>query len=239
MIPAEEQRKARAVQQMFGRIAHRYDLLNHLLSANLDRRWRKTCARELGGRRPEAKPRILDIGCGTADLALQCAALGPVYACDFSEPMLRLAGEKISRFRPAHRIACFGADALVLPFRDGTFDAVVSAFVIRNLAGLDRGLGEMRRVLRSGGTMAALDFGMPRNRILGPLYWFYFTRVLPAVGRVVSGVDGPYRYLPASVEAFPPPEDMAARMTAAGFDRVEYRLLTGGIVVLWLGRAGD
>jgi demethylmenaquinone methyltransferase/2-methoxy-6-polyprenyl-1,4-benzoquinol methylase len=127
------------------------------------------------------------------------------------------------------------ADALKLPFADGSFDAVVSAFVLRNLSDIDLGLREMRRMLRPGGAMGFLEFGMPRTPLLGALYRLYFLRVLPKLGKLLSGVDGPYGYLPSSVQSFPPVEELNKRAETAGFQRVEYRLLTGGIAILLVG----
>ncbi len=183
---------------MFGAIAGRYDFLNHFLSANIDRRWRGICVREIQKRIPASPPRILDVGCGTADLSLAFARLGPVVGCDFCHPMLVIGAQKISK-SPHPSIALLGADALRLPFADASFDAVVSAFVLRNLSDMDLGLREMRRVLRPGGVMGFLEFGMPRIPLLGGLYRIYFLRILPKLGKMISGVDGPYGYLPSSV----------------------------------------
>jgi len=221
--------QGRAVREMFGSIAARYDLLNHVLSGNVDRRWRKACAAEVRKRIAAGRPRILDVGCGTADLALQFAGAGTVVGCDFCHPMLLVGKKKAG----SAAVALAEADALILPFPDATFDAVVSAFVVRNLADLDAGLVEMARVLRPGAVLGVLDFAMPEAALFGAAYRFYFTRVLPAVGRFVSGVDGPYRYLPESVRAFPRPAVLRDRIAAAGFARAEYRLLTRGIAALY------
>lgn len=221
---------------MFGSIAGRYDFLNHFLSANIDRRWRKACVREVRNRTHVAHPRILDIGCGTADLSLECSRVGPVIGCDFSHPMLRLGMKKVNRAHYPHSVNLLEGDALVLPFPDASFDAVVSAFVLRNLADIPRGLAEMRRVLRPHGIVAILDFGLPDVPFLGSLYRFYFAQVLPRLGRLVSGVDGPYQYLPESVSTFPPPEELKKLMEKSGLGDVEHRSLTGGVAVLVLGR---
>jgi len=231
-----ESEKSSRVRDMFGAIANRYDFLNHFLSANIDRRWRETCVREAAKRIHVAVPKILDVGCGTADLSLCFSRLGPVVGCDFCHPMLSVGAQKVARNVHGSPISLLGADALDLPFPDKAFDIVVSAFVLRNLADLDRGLREMHRVLNPGGVVGILEFGMPRAPLLGTLYRWYFISVLPKLGRLFSGVDGPYGYLPASVQAFPPVETLKEKVKNAGFTNVEARLLTGGIAVLVLGQ---
>ena len=217
---------------MFGDIAARYDLLNHLLSGNVDRSWRKSCVKVVAERLQAERPRILDVGCGTGDLAMAFASKkGSTVGCDFCRPMLQRAKEKVLR-NPGSRIDLVEGDALSVPFREGTFDAVVSAFVLRNLANLSDGVKEMWRVLRPGGVLGILEFAMPRNSLYGNLYRFYFTQLLPRVGRVVSGVDGPYRYLPESVQSFPPPDDLRELIAGVGFESLQLRFLTGGIVLL-------
>jgi demethylmenaquinone methyltransferase / 2-methoxy-6-polyprenyl-1,4-benzoquinol methylase len=222
---------------MFGAIAGRYDFLNHFLSANVDRRWRQICVEELGKRVKTVNPRILDVGCGTADLSLAFSRLGPVIGCDFCHPMLQIGAHKIALHNRLPAISLLEADALALPFADASFDIVVSAFVLRNLADIDRGLREMRRVLRPGGLLGILDFGMPRIPLLGSLYRWYFLRILPKIGKLLSGVDGPYGYLPASVQAFPPVEALQEKIERTRFVNAEYRLLTAGIAFLLMGKA--
>jgi demethylmenaquinone methyltransferase / 2-methoxy-6-polyprenyl-1,4-benzoquinol methylase len=222
---------------MFGAIAGRYDFLNHFLSANFDRRWRQTCVRELGKRMETAKPLILDIGCGTADLSLAFSKLGPVIGCDFCHPMLRVGAQKIAANNRHSPVFLLGADALMLPFAASSFDIVVSAFVLRNLTDIDRGLQEMRRVLRPGGLLGILDFGMPEIPLIAPFYRWYFCKILPKAGKLISGVDGPYGYLPASVQTFPRAEELKLRIEHAGFNDAEYKLLTAGIAVLLIGKA--
>ncbi len=237
-IQTDEQRiKARQVRDMFAAIAARYDLLNHLLSGGIDRRWRKACAIEVGKRLGRMDPRILDVGCGTGDLALAFRSAARVAGCDFCRPMLEIGRDKIRNAGRSGQIAFLAADALMLPFADSCFDAVVSAFVLRNLASREQGLAEMRRVLHPGGIIGVLDFSMPAAPILGAVYRFYFLRVLPRLGKVISGVDGPYRYLPESVGSFSGPAELSRQMECAGFTSVEYRLLTGGVAVLLLGTA--
>ena len=233
-----DQDKSRKVRDMFGAIAGRYDFLNHFLSANIDRRWRKICVREVRARTPVPVPRILDIGCGTGDLSLAFSGLGPVIGCDFCHPMLRIGAGKIMRSRLSRPVALLGADALMLPFADASFDVVVSAFVLRNLADIDGGVREMRRILRPGGVMSILEFGMPRMPVLAPIYRFYFLRVLPKLGKIISGVEGPYGYLPKSVQSFPSAETLKEKAELAGFQNVEFKLLTAGVAVLLLGSAG-
>ena len=238
-VGMNENDKSRKVREMFGEIAGRYDFLNHLLSANTDRRWRRVCVREVRRRTAVAAPRILDVGCGTGDLSLAFSSLGPVVGCDFCHPMLRVSSRKLRSVAGARSLSLLGADALSLPFADASFDVAASAFVLRNLADMDRGLAEMRRVLRPGGVLGILEFGMPRIPLLSTAYRFYFLRVLPRVGKMLSGVDGPYGYLPASVQSFPPAGELKKKAEQAGFDRVECKLLTGGIAVLLLGSAAS
>jgi demethylmenaquinone methyltransferase / 2-methoxy-6-polyprenyl-1,4-benzoquinol methylase len=228
----QESEKSRTVREMFGSIAGRYDFLNHFLSANLDRRWRRACVREVAAKVHIPVPNILDVGCGTADLSISFSKLGPVVGCDFCHPMLRIGAQKIAQNVSDLPISLVGADALGLPFPDASFDIVVSAFVLRNLADIDRGLREMKRVLRPGGVIGILEFGMPRIPLLGTFYRWYFLRVLPKLGKLISGVDGPYGYLPASVQAFPPVEQLRERVAQAGFTKVESRLLSAGIAIL-------
>jgi demethylmenaquinone methyltransferase/2-methoxy-6-polyprenyl-1,4-benzoquinol methylase len=231
--------KSRRVRDMFGAIAGRYDFLNHFLSANIDRHWRKICVREVSERIPVSAPRILDVGCGTGDLSLAFSDLGPVIGCDFCHPMLRVGANKVMHSSLSRPVALLEADALMLPFADASFDVVVSAFVLRNLVDIDRGLQEMRRILRPGGVMSVLDFGMPRLPVLAPIYRFYFLQVLPKLGKIISGVEGPYGYLPASVQSFPSAETLKEKAELAGFQNVEFKLLTAGVAVLLLGNAGS
>jgi len=243
-----EQEAARAIRGMFSDIAARYDLLNHLLSANLDRLWRRRAARALDRilRLPHA--RVLDVCCGTGDLALalkrqathSCSPGAEICASDFAHPMLVRAAQK---WRAAGGAAAggtrglrfFEADALRLPLPDASFDLVTVAFGFRNLANYQAGLREFFRLLRPRGTLAILEFAEPRGKLFGWLYRFYFRRILPWIGRAISGSSGAYSYLPASVEKFPSPESLVEMMRGAGFAESRYELWTGGAVALHTG----
>ena len=228
----DRQAAARAVREMFTAIAPRYDLLNHLLSMNVDRLWWRRAARTFKHILAHPDARVLDLCCGTADMALALRRQGTasVFGADFSHAMLTLAGRKARG-----RVKLMEADALALPVGDACFDLVVSAFGFRNLADYDAGLREILRVLRPAGEVGILDFGEPKGT-LGKIYRVYFRRVLPVVGTVISGVRGPYAYLPASVERFPDPERMLERMRAAGFSDVSWTPYTFGIAGLYRGR---
>ena len=234
-----ESEAARWVRDMFGRVAHRYDLANHLLSGNLDRWWRAYTVRRVFRAMERPGARVLDICCGTGDLALgleKRAAPGVrILASDFCHPMLVPARAKIARRRA--RVELFASDALRLPLRDASLDAVAVAFGFRNLANYRAGLAEMRRVLRPGGVAAILEFSQPPNRAFAAVYRFYARRVLPAVGGALSGSRDAYAYLPESVRKFPGAEALAGLMREAGFEEVRWEYLTGGIVALHLGRA--
>jgi len=231
-----EREASQAVQQMFDSVAPRYDLLNHVLSANIDRFWWWRAARTFDHilRRPDT--RVLDICCGTGDMALALrrrAPLGaqPFFAADFSHEMLRRGEEK---FRGRGVIA-IEADALTLPFAAGSFDLVTSAFGFRNLVNYQAGLAEIFRVLRTGGEVGILDFSEPGG-LLGKFYAFYFRRVLPKIGGFLSGDSAAYSYLPMSVERFPAPPQMLEQMRSAGFADVSWTPYTFGIAGLYRGR---
>ncbi len=230
-----EQEASRWVRAMFGRIAPRYDLANHVLSLNLDRLWRaKTVARVAHILvRPGAS--VLDLCCGTGDLlvALQAKSTAVVMGSDFCHPMLTAAGEKIARWHFSCRL--FEADALALPLADGTLDLITVAFGFRNLADYQAGLREMHRVLKPSGVAAILEFSQPGDTLFGKVYGFYSRKVLPLIGGALSGSRDAYSYLPSSIEKFPSAEDLAARMHASGFRAVEFMRMTGGTVALHLG----
>ncbi|MBI1792018.1 MAG: bifunctional demethylmenaquinone methyltransferase/2-methoxy-6-polyprenyl-1,4-benzoquinol methylase UbiE [Acidobacteria bacterium] len=231
-----EQEASAWVRDMFGRVAHRYDLANHLLSCNLDRYWRARAVARAGEvlDRPEA--RVLDICCGTGDLllALESRRRAPVYGSDFCHPMLVAAAHKISRRRSQARL--FESDALALPLADASLDLISAAFGFRNLANYRAGLREFRRVLRPGGMAAILEFSQPPNRVFGAAYKFYSRRILPLIGGALSGARDAYTYLPESVRKFPTAEELACEMLDAGFHDVRFELFTGGIVALHLAR---
>lgn len=232
LSPAGGQAKRSYVRGMFTAIAPRYDLLNHLLSLNIDRRWRRTAVDRLNW---EARPAgtYLDLCAGTMDLAAELARRpgfhGSVVGADFVLPMLARGRDKAPRAVPV------AADALELPFPPATFDGAMVGFGVRNLADLDAGLAEAARVLKPDARFVILEFATPRFAPLRAAYLFYFRHVLPSVGRVVSKHTDAYTYLPESVLAFPDPEALAARLQAAGFRDVGFALLSGGICALHHG----
>jgi demethylmenaquinone methyltransferase/2-methoxy-6-polyprenyl-1,4-benzoquinol methylase len=233
---AQDERAAAAtVRAMFSAIAPRYDLLNHVLSLNVDRWWWRRTARTFAHVLARPQTRVLDLCCGTGDMALALrrragSAHPAILAVDFSHPMLRLAHSKFA----GKDVTALEADALQLPFATGRFDLVVTSFGFRNLANYAAGLREIHRVLAEGGEIGILDFHEPRG-LLGALYGFYLRRVLPRIGTLISGVRGPYQYLPASVAKFPAPQDMLARMRAAGFGDVSWTPYSFGIAGLFRG----
>jgi len=230
--PADE--KAVAVRRMFSSIAPRYDLLNHLLSANVDRAWRRRAVDRLGWERAPAGT-YLDNCAGTLDLAVELARRsgfrGRVVGSDFTFAMLERGTPKVERL--AIEPAC--ADALTLPFADAAFDGATVGFGVRNLADLDAGLREMARVLRPGARLVILEFTTPAWQPFRALYLGYFLRVLPLVGKLVSKHSTAYTYLPESVRHFPEPAELARKMERAGFGGVEWKTLTGGIAALHWG----
>lgn len=229
-MTAGEQEKARWVQGMFGRIAGRYDLLNHLLSFNLDKRWRARAVQRLEGilKRPDAV--ALDLCCGTGDVLVALENRGArVLGSDFCHPML------VECRRKSPGSPLFEADALALPVKDASLDLITCAFGFRNLANYDKGLNEMLRVLKPGGVAAILEFSQPTNRVFAALYGFFSTRVLPKIGGLISGSSEAYSYLPDSIRKFPGAEALADQMRSAGFARVEFERMTGGAVALHLG----
>ncbi|HTD21574.1 MAG TPA: bifunctional demethylmenaquinone methyltransferase/2-methoxy-6-polyprenyl-1,4-benzoquinol methylase UbiE [Terriglobales bacterium] len=224
---------SQAVREMFTAIAPRYDLLNHVLSCNVDRLWWWRTARTFKHILQQPEARVLDLCCGTGDMTLALLRQGevlqsPIIGADFSHAMLQRAAKKTL----AKNIRLIEADALQLPLPDERFDLVVSAFGFRNLANYDAGLQEILRVLKPGGEIGILDFGEPKG-LLGKIYRVYFRRVLPFIGSMISGVRGPYAYLPASVERFPEPEEMLKRMRAAGFRDAVWKPYSFGIAGLF------
>jgi demethylmenaquinone methyltransferase / 2-methoxy-6-polyprenyl-1,4-benzoquinol methylase len=230
-----EREAAEWVRGMFGRVAHRYDLANHLLSFNVDRWWRARTVAAVAHILERQDARALDICCGTGDLllALDRRAGAPVLGSDFCHPMLVGARGKIAA--RSSRCAVFEADALQLPVGTGSLDVLTVAFGFRNLANYRAGLAEMRRVLRRGGMAAILEFSQPPNPVFRALYDFYSRRILPVLGGALSGSRDAYTYLPESVRKFPGPAELAEAMREEGFGEVRYERMTGGIVALHLG----
>lgn len=226
---------ARRVRQMFAGIAGRYDLLNHLLSGNTDKRWRRLVAKRLQPVLSLQGARALDVACGTGDLALALAEKSGAFVVgtDFCRPMLEIAARKTRT--NVTEIPYVEGDALKLPFANGSFDAVSIAFGLRNLSSVEDGLKELWRVLKPTGRAAVLEFSRPVIPGFRALFQFYFTRVLPRLGGMISGSPGAYEYLPDSVSRFPDQKLLAAMMREAGFDEVEYQNLTGGIAALHMG----
>ena len=221
------------VREMFATIAGRYDLLNHLLSLNIDKKWRRLVVNRVRAKIVARESLILDVACGTGDLSLMLFEIdgARVVGTDFCRPMLSIAAEKV----PAG-VRLIEADALSLPFKDGTFDAVTIAFGLRNLAGVESGLKELRRILKPNGWVAVLEFSRPSNALLRSLFGLYFRKILPLLGGVISGSRGAYSYLPASVSRFPDQQQLGSLMEQAGLDQVSFENLSGGIAALHLGR---
>jgi demethylmenaquinone methyltransferase / 2-methoxy-6-polyprenyl-1,4-benzoquinol methylase len=230
---------SRKVREMFTRIAPRYDLLNHLLSLQLDRLWRARVAKRLRPVFGNRETRVLDLCCGTGDLAVTIARRyrARVIGADFAHTMLVRAREKNASLRSltlAHLrpIKFIEADALHLPFADASFDLVTTAFGFRNLANYEAGLREIQRVLKPGGTVAILEFTEPAAGLLGDLYRWYFCEVLPRIAGLISGDRAAYTYLPKSVARFFRPAELASLMSAVGYQSVDYRVWTLGTVAL-------
>lgn len=227
---ASEEQASQYVRGMFGRVAHRYDLLNHVLSLNIDKWWRARTVRRVLPILQRADACVLDLACGTGDLALALRqrARARVLASDFCHPMLERARAKgLSHL--------FEGDALSLPLPDGSLDLITVAFGFRNFTSYARALSELRRVLKPGGTLAILEFTTPPNRAFAALYGFYSRRVLPRIGAALSGARDAYEYLPESVRKFPDAPSLASAMRATGFQHVRFEYMTLGIVALHTG----
>ena len=222
------------VRRIFSEIAPRYDLLNHVLSLNIDRGWRRAALAELAWQqRPEGT--YLDLCAGTLDVGAMLAHMpgfrGRIVGADFAEPMLRRGQGKAD----SSTLAPVAADALTLPFRDESMSGAIVAFGVRNLADLGAGFGEVRRVLKPGARFVILEFSTPPSTLIRAGYRFYSHYVLPAIGRIVSGHPTAYRYLPESVDAFPSAPDLADRMRSVGFINVRWKYLTFGVVAVHVG----
>jgi demethylmenaquinone methyltransferase/2-methoxy-6-polyprenyl-1,4-benzoquinol methylase len=233
---ANEEEHATRVREMFAAIAGRYDLLNHLLSGHVDKRWRRLVARKLRDNLKATGGRILDVACGTGDLALTLSETtgARVVGTDFCHPMLEIAGRKTANRE--RDIPFVEGDALRLPFLNCSFDAATIAFGLRNLSDVERGLAELRRVVKPGGYVAVLEFSKPVVPGFRSLFNVYFTRVLPFVGGLISGSKIAYQYLPDSVARFPDQKELSALMLKVGLESVDYENLTGGIAALHMGR---
>ena len=228
--------KKEKVQQMFDNIAPTYDKLNHIMSLSVDKLWRRHALKEIVDGTPQ---RILDVACGTGDstisIAKAAAERTEVIGADISEGMMALVKGKAEKAGVGERISLQVADGEALPFGEGTFDRVTCAFGIRNFEHKDVGLKEFHRVLKPGGRAVVLELSVPQNRLLRALYDLYFLHILPWVGGLVSGDKAAYKYLPASVHAFPSPDAFCAMLRDAGFARVRHTALTFGLCRLFVG----
>jgi demethylmenaquinone methyltransferase / 2-methoxy-6-polyprenyl-1,4-benzoquinol methylase len=232
-----ETEAAAHVREMFGLIAPRYDLLNHLLSLDIDKVWRRRVAREFSAVLHEPNASVLDLCCGTGDLAFafrkEASSGAEIVGSDFVPEMLVRARAKAAAAKAA--VEFLEADALNLPFAPGSFDLVSCAFGFRNLANYESGLNEILRVLKPGGAAAILEFAEPPGKVFGAVYRFYFRHILPLLGGIISGNASAYAYLPSSVSKFPSPETLQTQFEGAGFTGVQFQRWTGGIVTLHTG----
>jgi demethylmenaquinone methyltransferase/2-methoxy-6-polyprenyl-1,4-benzoquinol methylase len=221
---------------MFANIAGRYDLLNHLLSMNIDKRWRRLVANSLQSTLERSEAQVLDVACGTGDLSFTILESGKarrVVGIDFCRPMLEIANAKASR--TGLLVPFVEGDALELPFPDRTFEAATIAFGLRNLTSVETAFKELLRVLKPGGRLVVLEFSKSTTPVLRTVFRIYFTKVLPRLGGLISGSRSAYEYLPDSVGRFPDQEALALLMTQAGFEGVGFQNLSGGIAALHFG----
>ncbi len=234
----DESHAAQAVQQMFNTIAPRYDLLNHVLSANIDRLWWRRAAHAFRSTIADPNAAVLDICCGTGDLTLALlkhrpAEARPILAADFAHAMLSRGQQKFTGSHSNHpRAIAVEADALHLPLCSESLDLVITSFGFRNLANYEAGLREFHRVLKPGGYLGILEFSQPGG-LIGKAYALYFHRILPVIGRLICGKNGPYNYLPSSVGAFPPPIELLAMMSNTGYADCKWQPYTFGIAGLY------
>lgn len=232
--PGQEAGKKQDVQRMFDDIAPKYDLLNRVLSGGIDRKWRRLVIEKLVADRPK---RVLDVATGTADLAIMAAELGveSVVGVDIAENMLEIGRDKVRDHGLGESVVLRTGDAEKLPFSDRQFDAATVAFGVRNFEDLDRGLAEIRRVLKPGGRLIVLEFSRPSTFPIAQLYGFYGRYILPAVGRLVSGDPSAYTYLPESIAVFPQGAEFMERLERAGFEAAGEKRLTFGIASIYEG----
>ena len=232
---ANEIAHAKAVREMFSGIARRYDFLNHFLSVNTDKRWRRLVRKKLEDVLIRQDALVLDVACGTGDLSLELQknANAKVIGTDFCRPMLSVAYDKNGKSN--EQIPYVEADGMNLSFADASFDAVTIAFGLRNFSNWQDGLRELHRVTKKGGKLVILEFSTPVVPGFKQLFNLYFTQILPRIGGAVSGSRGAYEYLPDSVSRFPDQKNLAKMMSETGFDKVEYVNLTGGIAAIHSG----
>lgn len=232
---AAEIKHARAVREMFSGIAPKYDFLNHFLSLNIDKRWRRLVAQKLQIILENPNALVLDVACGTGDLACELQTWGnaKVFGTDFCRPMLKVAFEKNKKHKFA--IPYLEADGMNLSFADNTFDAVTIAFGLRNFSSWQNGLKELSRILKKNGKLVVLEFSTPVLPGFRQAFQFYFSNILPRIGGAVSGSRGAYEYLPDSVSKFPDQKNLVRMMRESGFFDVEYKNLTGGIAAIHTG----
>ncbi|MDQ3711065.1 MAG: bifunctional demethylmenaquinone methyltransferase/2-methoxy-6-polyprenyl-1,4-benzoquinol methylase UbiE [Acidobacteriota bacterium] len=232
---ADELKHARAVREMFSGIATKYDFLNHFLSVNIDKRWRKLVSQRLKDVLENPAAQVLDVACGTGDLSVELQKTGKakIFGTDFCRPMLQIAFNKNEK--NALEIPYIEADGMNLSFADESFDAVTIAFGLRNFSNWQNGLIEFHRILKKGGKLVILEFSTPVIPGFRQAFQFYFSNILPRIGGAVSGSRGAYEYLPDSVSKFPDQKNLAKMMRENGFLDVEYKNLTGGIAAIHIG----
>ena len=232
-ISEKETAHSTAVKEMFAGIAGRYDLLNHVLSLNIDKRWRRLVADELRDILDREDTTVLDVACGTGDLSLELSrnSKAQIMGTDFCRPMLTIANRKSQNAN----IPYLEADAMTLPVADATFDAATIAFGLRNLPNYENGLKELYRVLKPDGKLVVLECSHPRLPVFRELYEFYFSTILPRIGGLVSGSRTAYTYLPDSVSKFPEQDALVDLMKSCGFSGVRFQNLTGGISAIHVG----
>lgn len=226
--------KKEEVAEMFNNISHRYDFLNHFLSLGIDKLWRKKAVRLLKKNQPK---HMLDIATGTGDFAIECLKLNPdkVVGLDISSGMLEKGREKMVKRKVDHKVEMLLGDSEHIPFEDNSFDAITVGFGVRNFEHLEKGLSEMIRVLKPGGSAAILEFSKPKNFPIKQLFGFYSRYLIPFFGKLISKDKSAYNYLPESVEAFPEGQNFMNILTAVGYKNVKAHLVSGGIATIYIG----